>query len=171
MKIQNKILVRNVTNKHFFKKFQGYGFDEKLMLKFKKQHWFILRIVLPSGRCYEITKERFYKEAIRTTQFCNKSQLIIKCNSMALMQKQTTKAVLLEKTIHKQLKEKAKANGKTLNNYVQDVVKDALQIEFNSDGYEAWNDESMKAFNEKELEAWNGDEYEAWNGNEYEAWQ
>lgn len=116
MRLEGKILIREVKDNHFLIKKRAYCFDFDLMEKYSASDWHTLHIITKIGRVYEISRNDFYLKAYTSTEF-GKNQYILQVNKMQVLKKQTKKSILIPENVHNELKEKAKAKQMTIMDY------------------------------------------------------
>lgn len=118
MKVQNEILYRNVdSKKHYHVKLRAYLFDVELLQKLPA--WKELRIITKLGRVYRITKSDFDKRAYLHTGY-GKPQMVIAVKYLVQVAENTNvKTIAVLKESHNLIKAKAKAENKTIAQYVE----------------------------------------------------
>ena len=113
MQLNGNTLVRHVNNSHFLVKYRAYAFDvvrmEAIIGDWKK-----LRIITPTGRVYEISKEDFYSYSKVNNEF-GKAQYILPTSCLKLIKNISSKSVVISEDVHDEIKKEAKRKGITLS--------------------------------------------------------
>ena len=118
MRVVNGVLTRNVNNSHFLVKYRAYAFDvvrmEAIIGDWKK-----LRIITPTGRVYEISKEDFYSYSKVNNEF-GKAQYILPTSYLRMVKKLSSKSVVISEDVHANLKSEAKNRNTTISQLLKD---------------------------------------------------
>ena len=113
MKIIGNTLVRHVNNSHFLVKYRAYCFDVSIIESIEED-WKKLRIITPTGRVYEISKDEFLTNAKVNSEF-GKTQYILPTSCLKLVKNISSKSVVINEEIHEEIKKEAKRKGITLS--------------------------------------------------------
>ena len=113
MQLKGNILIRHVNNSHFLVKYRAYAFDV-VRMKAIKGDWKKLRIITPTGRVYEISKEDFYRYSKVNNEF-GKAQYILPTSCLKLIKNISSKSVVISEDVHDEIKKEAKRKGITLS--------------------------------------------------------
>ena len=113
MKIIGSTLVRHVNNSHFLIKYRAYCFDVSIIESIEED-WKKLRIITPTGRVYEISKDEFLTNAKVNSEF-GKAQYILPTSCLKLVKKLSSKSVVVSEDVHDEIKKEAKRKGITLS--------------------------------------------------------
>ena len=118
MQLNGSTLVRHVNNSHFLIKYRAYAFDVVRMEAIKGD-WKKLRIITPTGRVYEISKEDFYSYSKVNNEF-GKAQYILPTSYLRIVKKLSSKSVVISEDVHDEIKKEAKRKGITLSQELKD---------------------------------------------------
>ena len=118
MKVIGSTLVRHVNNSHFLVKYRAYAFDV-VRMKAIIGDWKKLRIITPTGRVYEISKEDFYSHSKVNNEF-GKAQYILPTSCLKLIKNISSKSVVISEDVHANLKNEAKNRNTTISQLLKD---------------------------------------------------
>ena len=118
MKIIGSTLVRHVNNSHFLIKYRAYCFDVSIIESIEED-WKKLRIITPTGRVYEISKEGFFTNAKVNSEF-GKTQYILPTSCLKLVKNISSKSVVISEDVHANLKNEAKNRNTTISQLLKD---------------------------------------------------
>ena len=113
MQLKGSTLIRHVNNSHFLVKYRAYCFDVSIIESIKED-WKKLRIITPTGRVYEISKEDFYSYSKVNNEF-GKAQYILPTSYLRMVKKLSSKSVVVSEDVHDEIKKEAKRKGITLS--------------------------------------------------------
>ena len=81
--------------------------------------WKKLRIITPTGRVYEISKEDFYSYSKVNNEF-GKAQYILPTSYLRMVKKLSSKSVVISEDVHANLKSEAKNRNTTISQLLKD---------------------------------------------------